>query len=91
MSPSRDMCKKRAAWRLQLGCMALKPNAGTCWLREQIVEDLPSGLTLRVEAREDGTRLLILGRALPSGRREILFDAEGRAVGVGPPLKKLHL
>ena len=71
--------------------MALKPNAGTCWLREQIVEDLPSGLTLRVEARKDGTRLLILGRALPGGRREILFDSEGCAVDVGPPLKKLHL
>jgi hypothetical protein len=71
--------------------MALKPNARTCWLREQIVEDLPSGLTLRVEAREDGTYLVILGRALSGGRREIVFDAEGRAVGVGPPLKKLHL
>lgn len=71
--------------------MALKPNAGTCWLREQIVEDLPSGLTLRVESRADGTRLVLLGRALPGGRREILFDPEGRATDVGPPLKNLHL
>jgi hypothetical protein len=71
--------------------MALKPNAGTCWLREQIVEDLPSGLTLRVESRADGTRLVLLGRALPGGRREILFDSEGRAMDVGPPLEKLHL
>lgn len=71
--------------------MALKPNARTCWIREQMVEDLPSGLTLRVESREDGTHLVIAGRALPGGRREILFDSEGRAVEVGPRLKNLHL
>jgi hypothetical protein len=71
--------------------MALKPNAGTCWLREQIVEDLPSGLTLRVEAHASGTRLIIVGRALPGGLREILFDSEGRAVAVGPPLENMHV
>jgi len=71
--------------------MALKPNARTCWIREQTVEDLPSGLTLRVQSREHGTHLLIAGRALPGGEREILFDSEGRAIEVGPPLKKLHL
>ena len=71
--------------------MALKPNARTCWIREQIVEDLPSGLMLRVESRADGTHLVIAGRALPGGRREILFDSEGRAAGVGPPLKNLDL
>ena len=67
--------------------MALKPNGGTCWLREQIIEDLPSGLTLRLEARDGGTRLTLLGSPLPGGGREILFDPEGRALGVGPPLK----
>ena len=79
------------ARQLQPVGMALKPNAATCWIREQIVEDLPSGLTLRFEAREDGTRFVILGRALAGGRREILFDSEGRVVGVGPPLKNLQL
>jgi hypothetical protein len=71
--------------------MALKPNAGTCWIREQTVEDLPSGLTLRVEAREDGFRLVISGRVLPRGNREIVFDAEGRAVGVRPVFRKVPM
>jgi hypothetical protein len=71
--------------------MAIKPNAVTCWLREQIIEDLPSGITLRVEKRKDGSRLTLVGRALPKGNREIVFDAEGRVVSVGPLLKNLHL
>jgi hypothetical protein len=71
--------------------MAIKPNAATCWIREQVVEDLPSGLTLRLDLRNTGPRLVLIGRALPGGRREIEFDAEGRAVAVGPPLKKLQL
>jgi hypothetical protein len=72
---------------LQRERMALKPNAATCRIREQIVEDLPSGLTLRLEAHPGGTRLVLVGRSLPGGRREFVFDAEGRALGVGPPLK----
>jgi hypothetical protein len=72
---------------LQRGCMALKPNAGTCRIREQTIEDLPSGLTLRLVAGKDGARLVIAGRGLPRSKREILFDAEGHAVRVGPLLK----
>ncbi len=67
--------------------MALKPNAGTCWIREQTIEDLPSELTLRLVAGKDGARLVITGRGLPHANREILFDAEGRTVRVGPLLK----
>ena len=67
--------------------MALKPDARTAYIREQVIEDLPSGLTLRFEAREGGTRLVIAGRVLPYGNREILFDAEGRLVRVEPSLK----
>ena len=62
--------------------MALKPNAATCWIREQVVEDLPSGLTLRFEAGPGGTRLVISARALPGSRRVILFDSEGKAVEI---------
>jgi hypothetical protein len=72
--------------------MALKPNARICRVREQVIEDLPSGLTLRFEAFQDGCRLVIAGRALPSGSREIIFDAEGRVTSVGAAgLRKLHL
>jgi hypothetical protein len=71
--------------------MALKPDARTCWIREQLIVDLPSGLTLHWEACEGGTRLVISGRSLPRGEREIRFDADGRALGVGPALKDLSL
>jgi len=73
--------------------MALKPDGLTCWLREQLVEDLPSGLTLLVQAAEDGgTRVVIASRALGAGNREFVFDPEGRLVRVGASaLKNLHL
>jgi hypothetical protein len=76
--------RQPSARALQETSMALKPNAGTCRVREQIIEDLPSGLTLRLEACEGGTRLLIAGKVLTSGNREIVFDAEGRAIRIGP-------
>jgi hypothetical protein len=59
--------------------MPIKPLARLCYIREQIVEDLPSGLTLQFEAFEDGVRLTIAGKALDSSR-EIVFDAGGGAV-----------
>jgi hypothetical protein len=71
--------------------MATKPNAGTCWIREQVVEDLPSGLILRVDKFPNGTRLVIAGLPLRAGAREILFDSDGVLLGMGPYLKKLHL
>jgi hypothetical protein len=71
--------------------MAIKPNARTCWLREQTIEDLPSGLTLRLEAHEGGTRLMIAGRVLPRWNREILFDTDGRAVRFGPAFRKVPM
>ena len=72
--------------------MALKPDARICRVREQVIEDLPSGLTLQFEACEGGCRLLIAGRALRSGDREILFDAEGRVIAIGAAsVKKLQL
>jgi hypothetical protein len=62
--------------------MPIKPLARQCHIREQIVEDLPSGLTLQFEAFEDGVRLTIAGKALPANR-EIVFDAEGAASKTG--------
>jgi hypothetical protein len=59
--------------------MPIKPLAGLCHIREQIVEDLPSGLTLQFEAFEGGVRLTIAGKSLQSSR-EIVFDTEGGAV-----------
>lgn len=58
--------------------MPIKPLATLCRIREQIVEDLPSGLTLQFELFEGGVRVTIAGKALPGGNREFVFDREGR-------------
>ena len=63
--------------------MPIKPSARQCHIREQIVEDLPSGLTLQFEAFEGGVRLTIASKALPTNR-EIVFDPEGAASKTGP-------
>ena len=63
--------------------MPIKPNGAACSIREQIIEDPASGLTLLFECQDKGSRLIIAGRALPHGNREILFDAEGREAGAG--------
>ena len=61
--------------------MPIKPRGQTCRIREQIVEDLPSGLTLQFEALEGGgVSLTIAGKALGGGNRQILFDGEGQAI-----------
>jgi hypothetical protein len=63
--------------------MPIKPNANLCAIKEQIVEDLASGLILQFECVEGRTRLVIAGRALPFGNREIIFDTEGREAAAG--------
>jgi hypothetical protein len=63
--------------------MALKPNGGVCGIREQIVEDLATGLILQFECNNGRTRLVIAGRDLPFGNREIHFDDDGREAGAG--------
>lgn len=63
--------------------MPIKPNASLCAIKEQIVEDLASGLILQFECVEGRTRLVIAGRALPFGNREIIFDTEGREAAAG--------
>ena len=64
--------------------MAIKPNGTVCSIKEQIIEDPVSGLTIQFEVVEDGTaRLRLVGNVLPYGNREFAFDAEGREVGAG--------
>ena len=63
--------------------MPIKPNGSLCKVREQIVEDLASGLILQFECAGDKMRLVIAGKSLPLGNREILFDAEGREAAAG--------
>jgi hypothetical protein len=63
--------------------MPLKPNGRLCQVREQIIEDAASGLTLQFECHEGRLRLLIAGTGLTMGNREILFDEQGREAGAG--------
>lgn len=69
--------------------MALKPNARLCPIREQIIEDPVSGLTLQFEFVTNDpvspVRVKILG-ALTQGNRELMFDANGEFNGAGTAL-----
>jgi len=63
--------------------MPLKPNGALCRVREQIIEDAASGLILQFECDDGRLRLVLAGKALSVGNREILFDHEGREAGAG--------
>ena len=69
--------------------MPIKPSARQCYIREQIVEDLPSGLTLQFEAFAGAVRLTIASKALPTNR-EIVFDTEGAASKMGPSKREFR-
>jgi hypothetical protein len=63
--------------------MPLKPNGALCQVREQIIEDRASGLTLQFECDDGRLRLVIAGDHMRFGNREILFDHQGREAGAG--------
>jgi len=63
--------------------MPVKPNGSLCSIREQIVEDVATGLVLQFECSNGRTRLVIAGQALPFGNREIIFDHDGREAAAG--------
>lgn len=67
--------------------MAIKPNGLLCNIREQIITDLVTNLTLQFETVDDGTtRLRIYGDSLPLGNREIIFDKDGKESASGTAL-----
>jgi hypothetical protein len=63
--------------------MPIKPNGAKCSIREQIIEDPASGLTLLFECNGGKARLVIAGKSLPYGNREIHFDEDGKEAGAG--------
>ena len=68
--------------------MAVKPDGSVCSIKEQIIEDPVSGLTLQfvsMPGSDAPARLRITG-AISQGTREILFDAEGKEAGAGTAL-----
>lgn len=67
--------------------IAKKPEK-TDWkswaIREQIIEDPASGLSIQFEVSPSGEpRLRLFGSSLPFGNREIQFDVEGSVSGTG--------
>jgi hypothetical protein len=79
--------RDNAAPHRYAGCcgngMPIKPNGSLCAIKEQIIEDLASGLTLQFECVEGRARLVIAGKTLPLGNREIVFDEDGCESGAG--------
>jgi hypothetical protein len=63
--------------------MPLKPKGALCQVREQIIEDAATGLILQFECADGRLRLVIAGKALAIGNREILFDEQGREAAAG--------
>ena len=57
-------------------------------IKEQVIEDLASGLTIEFYVREDGeSRMRLRGSNLPFSNREIHFDKNGKYAGAGTWLK----
>jgi len=63
--------------------MSLKENAADWTIKEQIVEDAVSGLTIQFEVTPDGERQLRIYGDLPFGNREIVFAQDGTKAGAG--------
>ena len=66
--------------------MATKPNGGVCQIREQIIEDEVSGLTIQFELRDNGTTKMTIYGNLPYGNREFIFDSNGEEGAAGVAL-----
>lgn len=69
--------------------MAIKPSGSLCPIREQIIEDPVTGLSIQFIARPDTDapiRMVIFGAMPDGGSREILFDADGNEAGAGSSL-----
>jgi hypothetical protein len=49
--------------------------------REQVIEDAVSGLTIKIDAAQDGTPRLMIYGGLPCGKREFVFDPGGNFAG----------
>jgi hypothetical protein len=62
----------------------LKQNAKTLYIKEQIINDLVTGLTLIFRVTPSGeARLHLSGDVLPFGNRDFQFDKYGNEAGAG--------
>jgi hypothetical protein len=68
---------------------SVKPGGKLCHIREQILRDRVSGLTLQFEVDTEGnSRVRLFGR-LPFGNREFIFDGNGNDLGAGTCVRGL--
>ena len=71
--------------------MAVKPHAKDCVIKEQIVEDKVTGITLQFQKLDaipekglkEEVKLTIYGDILPLGNRDIIFDENGEKCAGG--------
>ena len=70
--------------------MVLKDNAKDCVIKEQIVQDLGSGLTIQFERMPNGETYMRIFDThdeelglMPFGNREIIFTNDGLEAGAG--------
>jgi hypothetical protein len=69
--------------------MTIKTGTKSLRLREQIIEDAVSGLTLKLEVAQDGTSRLMIYGGIPYGNREFIFDGQGKEAGARTGLTQL--
>jgi len=64
--------------------MALKPGGRNWIIKEQIIEDETSGLTIQFAVGEhNDLPILRIAGDLPLGNREFIFNLEGEKAGAG--------
>ena len=64
--------------------MGIKDNARDWTIKEQVIEDPVSGLTIQFETMPDGDkRLRLFGPKLQFGNRELVFNENGEMTGSG--------
>ncbi len=61
----------------------LKLGAQLCRIREQVLRDPVTGLTLQFEMDERGLTFLRIFGDFKFGNREIIFDEDGKEAGAG--------
>lgn len=66
--------------------MAEKPNGLAISLREQIIEDIVSGLTITIERTPDGEGRIRIRGDIPFHNRDFAFSQDGQLVGTGTGL-----
>lgn len=70
--------------------MPVKPDGKLCVIREQIIDEPSTGLTIQFEVMPDGeTRLRLFGASLPLANREYCFNAHGEKNGAGTATRGL--